>query len=344
MKQPYLSFKKSITNWRETFIYVILGVVIFQLSVMYSKDWINYQWQYDTMISVVDWHSFFKQLSVFKEPLYKFSAKLFGQLVGYQSFIFITTVILLTVKLHFLKEITKSLYVSTFFYICFYLFLFEGTAIRIGYAVTFVIAGLYFLKLQKWLYAFVLIVIASQIHLTALLFLIAIPIYYYRWVNAAIYILFIASLIIAIFDISFVSIIQPFFVEMNPKYIMYFYPKFLQTQNSTGLFHYFIVFFALLVSVILFYLKNILKQDKFLQTMFLLTVCAISLMIVFHDYVAFSARLGELLLVPIVILLTQLYVEFNFKQKHLHRNVLVVLSLMFLLARAMYLYPKMFFG
>lgn len=342
--QPYSSLKESISNWRETFIYVILGLVIFQLSIMYSKDWVNYKWQYDTMISVVDWHSFFQRLSMFNEPLYKFSAKFFGQLIGYQTFIFITTTVLLTVKLHFLEKITKSLYVSTFFYICFYLFLFEGTAIRVGYAVTFVIAGLYFLKLNKWFYAFILIVVASQIHLTALVFLIAFPIYYYRRINVAIYILFVLSVLIAFFDLSFVSIVQPYFVEMNPKYIMYFYPKFLQTQNSTGLFHYFIVFFILLISLVFYYLKSVLRQDKFMQTMFLITVCAISLMIVFHDYVAFSARLGELLLVPVVILLTKLYAEFQFKRKDLHRNVLVVFSLLFLLARVMYLYPTMFFG
>jgi len=344
LKKVYPIFEQIFKNNQEGIAYIVLGVITFQLSVNFSKDWYNYQFFFDTYIRDVNWHNFLASVSIFQEPLYLITAKIIAQLTSFTTFVFCATVTLLTLKLHYLRKITNNFYLGSFFYICFYLLLFEGTGLRIGYAVAFVIPALYCLKQQKPLYSFLLIMVASQIHLTTLVFLIAFPIYYFSWIKIAIYVSFILSILMVAFDISFVSLSEPFFVAMNSKYLMYFYHKFLETQNSTGLFYYFIVFFALLLSVIFYYLKNLFKRDEFMHTIFLISFCAIISMIVLHEYVAIAARIAELLLVPIVILLSQLYIEFNAEKMHFHRNLLIVLSLMFFSARVVYLYPSIFFG
>jgi len=234
----------------------------------------------------------------------------------------------------------QSAFLGTFFYVCFYLLLLEGTAIRVGFAIACIIPALYFLKEHKFFYAFLLILIASQIHLTALLFLIAFPLYFFKPLNVIVYLAFIFSPLLIVFDISVLNMLKELIATINPKYLYYFKEDRLVVQNSTGLYLYFIAFFTVLLGAVFVYLRDLVMNDRFLSTIFSITLCGIILMCVFHDFVAVGARFGELLLVPIVILLGHFYKTFALNKMLLHQFALVSMSLSYLAARFIYLYPK----
>lgn len=338
----FLNLIRKLRCNKEILTNVAIGVLTFFMSIHFSKDWKMYQYYYETKIQNVDWNVLLTSINIFHEPLYLLSSKLFGQTVGYSVFIFLITVILLTFKLHYLKKITNSIYVGTFFYICFYLLLFEGTALRVAYATAFVMAALYCLKEQKPFPTVLLILLASQVHFTAIVFLIVIPLYYYKSANKFTYFVFIFSPFLIAFDTSVIGLLKDFVSMANPRYLNYFDQKIVLTQNSTGLFYYFIGFFALLLCVIFYFLKDKIRTDLYLQVIFSTTLCGVIAMCAFHDYVAVGARLGELLLLPIVILLSHLYQHFSANEMRIHHTALITLSLLYFSARVIYLYPTMF--
>lgn len=336
--------KERIKTSQHTLVYIGLGVIAFFLSIHFSQDWIWYVANFDYRIAITDWAALLTSINIFQEPLYIFSAKMFGQIVGYPAFIFFATVTLLTLKLQYLREITNSLYIGAFFYTCFYLFLLEGTVIRTAYAVAFLMMALYYIRESRLLGAFLLITLASQIHFTAIVFLIVFPLHLFKPLNLYVPIIFVLSPLFIILDIPVLNVIQEIAGMVNPRYLAYFNQSKLLNQNSTGLFLYFIAFFWTTLALIFYYLKESIRSDKFLQTVFLITLSGIVVMCVFNDYVALAARLGELLLFPIVILLAQLHMHFHLKKMYIHLVALIILSLMYFSARVVYLYPTMFTG
>lgn len=344
MNLSILKVKEAIKTNQHTLVYIVLGCIVFFLSIHFSQDWIWYVVNFKIKIANVDWLVFLTNINVFQEPLYTFSAKVFGQAVGYSAFIFLATVTLLTLKLHYLGKLTSSLYIGAFFYTCFYLFLLEGTAIRAAYAVAFIMMALYYIKESRFFVAFFLIILASQIHFTALAFLIIFPLHFFKSLNFLVPIIFVLSPLFIALDIPILDIIKQVAGMINPRYLAYFNQSKLLNQNSTGLFFYFIAFFWITLAFVFYYLKESIRGDKFIQTVFLITLCGVVAMCVFNDYVALAARFGELLLFPIVILLTQLYMHFHSNKMHIHLVVLIFLSFMYFSARVVYLYPTIFTG
>lgn len=342
MKINFTQLKLILKGHQEALFFIILGVITFYLSIHFSKDWIHYNWMYDHEVVNTTWQTFLSKLNVFKEPLFFTLAKAIGQLLGFSAFVFLATVVFLTIKLHFLSKIIKDPYLGAFFYVCFYLLLFEGTAIRVGYAVAFIVSALYCLKEHKFLYAFLLIVVASQIHLTALVFLIVFPLYFFRRFNTLVYLAFILSPLLIVSDISIFNILKELIVIVNPRYLYYLGENKLHVQNSTGLFFYFIAFFAMLLLFVFYYLKELIQKDRFISTIFSVTLCGVIFMCIFKDFVAVGARFGELLLVPIVILLSYLYLKFSLNKMFLHQVALIALSFLYFIARLVYLYPTIF--
>lgn len=276
-----------------------------------------------------------------REPLYKWLSKGVGQLIGFDGFVFLATVSLLFIKLHFFGKIVGNFLVTTFFYGCLYLLLFEGTAIRVGYAVALIIPALYFLKTQKCSYAFLLIILASQIHLSALIFLIIFPLYYSRRLNSIVFFLFLLAPLFIVFDVSVFTAFKQAIGTINPRYLQYDEAK-LVNQNSTGLYVYFIAFFAMVLMAIHVYLKEQIQIDRFTAMLQSVTLSGVIFMCMLHDHVAVGARLGELLLIPIVILLSWLYVQFSERRMYFHQFGLMSLFLAYFMARLLYLYPRMF--
>jgi hypothetical protein len=318
--------------------YLLLGLVSYVMCVNFSRDWANYVWFYG-LLEKTPWMDFCDGFSIFKEPLYNFIVKLLSPHVGLTVVIFIATISLLWIKLKAFRDIISHDYLSAFFYVCFYLFLFEGTQLRVAYATTFVVMGFYYLQKNRYLLSLLMILIASQIQLTTLLFAFVFMLYFFNPVAWLIYAAFLVAPLLIIFKISIFSLVQSVIAMINPKYLFYGKERF-NIQNSTGLYFYFIAFYWILLAFIEWKLAHLLKENRFKLSLQRLCMTGVIFMCVFYDHVVVGARLGELLLLPIVLLLSWLYLQWRQENNRFFLGLLIGLSCLYFIARFIYLYPS----
>jgi hypothetical protein len=319
--------------------YLILGIIAYLLCIQYSRDWVHYLWWYG-ILDRTSWEDWFATFSLMREPLYGFSAKLIGEWLSFTVFAGLATISLLFLKLRYLSKIVENPYVGTFFYAGLYLLLFEGTVLRVAYATAFVIPGLYFLQQKKYWLSALFIMLGGLIHFSAFVYLVAFMIYFARPLSNLILWAFVTAPLLAIFDYSILSLFRDSIATINPRYLLYLDQKVI-VQNSTGLYFYFIAFFALILLAIEFFLRSLLRSDRFALTLQRLAMLGVILMCALHDHVAVGARLGEMLLLPIVILLSWLYMHFDQNRKALLKCALVAGFIAYMLARSIYLYPSL---
>ena len=326
-------------DWLVSLGYLVLGVIAYLLCIKYSKDWVHYLWWYG-ILDRTSWQDWFAMTSLMREPIYNFSAKLIGEWLTFPVFVCLATISLLFLKLRYLSKIVENPYVGTFFYVSLYLLLFEGTVLRVAYATAFVIPGLYFLQQKKYWLSALFIMTAGLVHFSAFVYVFAFLIYFARPMGNLILWAFIAAPLLAIFDYSILSLFRDSIATINPRYLLYLDQKVI-VQNSTGLYFYFITFFALTLLAIEFFLRSLLRSDRFALTLQRLAMLGVILMCALHDHVAVGARLGEMLLLPIVVLLSWLYLYFDQNRSALLKWALVTGFMAYMLARSIYLYPSL---
>lgn len=318
---------------------IFLGFLTSILSINFSKDSVGYHLIFDNTIAKT-WVCVLDDFSLVKEYLFEIMVYVFGNGLGFAASMTLMTVFFLTIKLKYLGKITGDFYLGTFFYTCFYLLLLEGTAIRVAFALALVMVAIYYLKQQQFWKCLLLILLGTQIHLTVILFLLVFPIYFIPRASWVVCLLFFTAPLCVIFDFSIFSAVIQFLGLINPKYLNYDSAKLISGQNSTGLFFPYIGFFSLLLGAIYLYLREKISADRFIKAMFLICLTGIALMWLFYDHVAMAARLGELLLLPIVILLSALDMELRSRQLFFERGIVYAISLSYFLARFYYLYIR----
>lgn len=319
---------------------LLLGLLASILSVYFSLDALGYKLTVFAAILPLSWQALMAEFGFFNEYLFKLMAYILGNSIGFAASMMLMTIIFLTLKLQYLGKITNHFYLAVFFYSCFYLFLLEGTVARVGFATAFVMMAFYYFKIEQFWKSFFLILVSSQIHLTSILFLLIFPLYFIPRASWIALCIFLIAPLFPAFEISIFSILIDLISVVNPKYLGYNNPAYLAAQNSTGLFFPFIIFFCLLIAGIYWYLREQISSNKFLQTMLLICMAGISFMWIFYDHVAVAARIGELLLIPVVILLCSLELELKKNALSLERFALYATSLAYGGARFYYLYVR----
>jgi len=285
----------------------------------------------------------FEIMSPFKEPLYFMTSKAIGELIGFPLFILSTTLTLILIKLNYLSKIVGDTLIATFFYVCLYLFLFEGTILRVAYSTAFIIPAMYYLKNNRLFFSILFFLVATQIHLTSSIFIMMYPLFFFRCLNWFVLALFFLSPLAIILEISAFDLSIDMSKLLTDKYEFYAREKSILGQNSTGLYYYFIGFFYTVIIFTGYHLKQQIISDPFKMMAFSLATIGVSLMCLFYDNVAAGARLGELLLITMVFLLS--WLSFELKEKGLNKLVclLIVVFICYGLARFIYLFPKLFF-
>lgn len=335
--------RQIICNKKMGILYIILGLVIFALSIEFSKDWHRYEYFNGVNTKKMDRLGVFEILNPMREPLFNWVSIQLSRVLSFAGFVLLATVSLLYLKLAYLEKILRGSLAGVYFYICLYLFLFEGTAIRVAYATALIIPAFYCMSIQRWMAAVILILLASQIHFSAILFLLIIPIYFVRRSDIYLYILVAASILMILLDLSAFHLFRDLVGAVNPRYLQYDDSVIkLNGQNSTGLYFYFIGFYGVLLLIIKYYLREKLQSDHYSRMVYLTCVLAIAFMCFFHSHVAVGARLGELMLLPVVILLAWLHDYFIDREMKIHRFMLIGGFFVYFLARFIYLYPAAF--
>jgi hypothetical protein len=330
---------KSRTGWSVSLVYLALATIAYTLCIKYSKDWAYYLWWFGE-VDRVSWQTWFTSTSVMREPLYNFLAKLIGGNLSFPVFVAMATFPLLFLKLRYLAKIVGNPYIAMFFYATLYLLLFEGTILRVAYATACIVPGLYFLQQRRYWVSLMWICLAGLIHVTAFVYLAIFLLYFNRTLNKLVFATFLLAPLLIIFDYSVLGLFRDSIAAINPRYLLYLDQKVVG-QNSTGLYFYFIAFFSLLLLGIESLLGALLRSDQFALTLQRLAMLGVICMCAFHDYVAVGARFGEILLLPIVILLSWVFLRFD-EQKHTGLKLAMIVGFtMYMLARAVYLYPRL---
>ncbi|HIC45277.1 MAG TPA: EpsG family protein [Methylophaga aminisulfidivorans] len=320
-------------------VFIALSLIAVYLCQTASRDWINYQWLF-SLDTKKSWGQIFSEISIFKEPIYFLITKLGGEIIGFSLFMAILTIVTLVTKLHYLSKIVKPTYVVCFFYICSYFLLLDTTALRVAYALAFTIPGFYYLQKKQVTLSIILVGLASQVHLTTILFIIIYPLYFIRYLNFVVFGIFVLSPVVIWINFSVFEWLVQFSTIFTDKYAFYAQTKLLEQQNSTGLYFYFIGFYYLLVASIYFYLRDDIFENPFKNVMASLAMLGVIVMCLFHDNVAIGARLGELLLISTVFLLSWVYLKAKAHKHILIQLSLLVVFLMYAIARFIYLFPN----
>jgi hypothetical protein len=294
----------------------------------------------DTNLS---WQSMWSAFSFFTERLYFFSEKFFGELIGFPLFIALTTLVLLTVKLNYLLKMVGHIGLVCFFYTCLYLFLFEATVLRVAFATALVVPAFYYLREQRFIISVLLILLATQIQLTSIVFLLIYPLYFIRRLNVLVFAVFVISPMVVITRFSVFDGLVSITNLFTDKYQIYNVIDYIGHQNTTGLYFYFIGFFYLLIFALLYFLRDSWLNDPFKQTLLSLAMLAVILMCFFHDHVVVGARLGELLLISLVPLLSWLYLYFKDQGNKWASYGLLMMFSGYGMARFIYLFPSLIF-
>jgi hypothetical protein len=325
--------KISSTVW----LYLLTGITAYIFCVQLSKDWKHYKW-WIGQLEKKSWLTVLQDLSIVREPLYNLPVKYLSSHIGFATVIFIATISLTWVKLQTLEKIVPAKYVSMFFYLCIYWLLLEGTQLRLAYATTFIMVSFYYLQNQRYWLSLVMILIASQIQFTAIFFSFVFVLYFAKPASTLTFAVFLLAPLVIVFNVSTYAWLEQAISLVNPRYLLYGSEK-IKGQNSTGLYLYFIEFFWVILLLIEWQLKSLL-QNTFKLALQRLAMTGVVFMCIFHDHVALGARLGELLLFPIVILLGWLYLEWNRTKNYVAANLLTAVFLLYFTARFIYLAPN----
>ncbi|AEF99623.1 EpsG family protein [Methylomonas methanica] len=321
-----------------------LGVIAAVLCQTASKDWWTYSSHLYGYYSVhSSWEEMWQSFSVLKEPLYFFPAKFFGELLSFSVFIAITTVTLLVVKLHFLTKIVDNVWAACFFYGSLYLFLFEGTVLRTAFATALIFPAFYCLQKTNVTGSLFLVVLATQIHLTSIVFFLMYPLYFCRRINWLVFVFFAISPFLVLMNFSIYDMLFQVVNVFTDKYQIYAIEKDLTQQNSTGLFFFFIGFFYLIILILVYFLRVSLLTDPFKLMLLSLSMLGVIAMCILHDHVAVAARFGELLLICVVPLLSWLLLYFNEHNMKYYQRALILTFCSYGIARFVYLFPSLIF-
>lgn len=325
-------------------VFLGMGITAAILCQTASKDWGVYSSHlYGHFTAGFSWQEMWQAFSFFKEPLYFFSAKLFGEVVSFSVFIAIATIALLMVKLHFLTKIVDNVWVVCFFYGSLYLFLFEGTVLRTAFATALIFPAFYYLQKTNIIGSLFLVVLATQIHLTSIVFFLMYPLYFCRRINWLVFGFFAASPFLVLINFSIYDMLFQVVNIFTDKYQIYAIEKDLTQQNSTGLFFFFIGFFYLIILILGYFLRVSLLTDPFKLMLLSLSMLGVIAMCILHDHVAVAARFGELLLICIVPLLSWLLLYFNENNMKYYQRALIITFCGYGAARFAYLFPSLIF-
>lgn len=325
----------------QNLIFVLLGVVAFSLNVLASRDWQPYLKQFKRLTEY-SWPEMFSIFTLFEEPFFYFNAKFWGELISFPAFIAVSTIILLCLKLNYLQKLSTRPFIAVYIYLCAYLFLFEGTVLRVAYATAFIIPALYFLSKGHWWPSFFLWFMATLIHFSTSIFLIALPLFFlsftgFRFLLA----FFVLSPLLIVFEFSVFDELMKLVRVFREDYVSYGHAALVENQNSSGMFYYFLLFYYCIILFAITLLWQRLKTDRTLKMIAGQCMVAIIVMCSLYDHVLVAARLGELLLVVSPVLLAEATEGWPFRGKKYLTVILLGGFTLIALARFAYLYPTL---
>ena len=229
------------------------------------------------------------------EPGYIYLNRLFYD-SGFTALQFLTIITFITnfLLLNFLSKYPRFTF-SLFFFISTQLFFQQGNLVRQMLAISILLSSISFINNRKFSYFFILVILASTIHIGSLIFLIS---YFLTQLNLKKYYLFFVWLF------TVVTFYHPNIFPLNTEKFGIFFTKELTRSESIGDLVYFnYVYNAVLLIFILGYDNISIKNEyKTLFIIFYIGICLGNLVSITEWFY----RISLYFLPPLIILLSQI--------------------------------------
>ena len=269
--------------------------------VLYAKQ--NIVWSSNPLI---DSSLFFQDIRPLKEPAYHLLERIAAPSVPFGLFLMLIIFSCLLLKLVALQSVSQNLHwMHVLPYLLVLSFLHEGTQLRIAIALSIALWAIIFFARQQVIPAIGLLLLAATFHLSVVAYfaIFSLMLAYQRWGRKA---FILASILTGLLVAFFANpeLVVKVFATVAPRYTWYFDPILLKSQNSSGLFQYFIFFVALLTAYVLYFFRP--QGDIWVNLKLFAVVSgamAMSCLVIFSNNVVLAARLSELLLLPILLVL-----------------------------------------
>jgi hypothetical protein len=242
---------------------------------------------------------------LFKDPGYFLLQNLIGIFFDFKAFFSIIISLSLFLKFKALLSVEKDI---SFWHVLPYLFalsfLHEGIQVRIALALSFALWAIVMYVREKWLLAFLLLLVGGTFHLSSLTFLIIhfSMMLHDRFGRRFIYVTIFLTLLVSL--TSIVPDVMHYVGRATNARFMEYAENFYSIQNKSGLFQYYFIFVGFLTVFVWRYYKPSSELWSRLKKVGLTSGClAVVILMVFHFNVVVSSRLADLLLLPLLLVL-----------------------------------------
>ena len=221
--------------------------------------------------------------------------------------VFFSLIISISFFLKFKALLNIERHVS-FWYVLPYLFvlsfLHEGIQVRIALALSFALWAIIMYVREKWLLAFLLILLGGSVHLSVLTFLIIpfVMMLHDQFGHRFLYVTIAFTLLLSL--TSIIPDVMHYVGRLTNARFMAYSESFYSIQNKSGLFQYYFIFVGFLTVFVWHYYKPSSELWSRLKKVSLTSGClAVVILMVFHFNVVVSSRLADLLLLPLLLVL-----------------------------------------
>ncbi|MBU3595989.1 EpsG family protein [Polynucleobacter sp. 86C-FISCH] len=215
-------------------------------------------------------------------------------------------------------------------------FLHEGIQIRIAIALSIAIWAITFFSKNQRMLAFFILLLACTFHLSAsAFFLVFLLFILYERFGLAVPALGIFSSGMLAYTTLVPDLLIRVGVATNARFLAYSQGIAFENQNSTGLFHYFVLFVIFLTGFVWRYYKPISSVWSNLYRIALTSgFLAIAILQIFRFNVVVSSRLADLLLLPVLLVLGATLTQLRSEKKYLPLWIMCLALIFYCAARA----------
>jgi len=304
---------------------------------------VNLHWGID--VSYRDWFDINRaqgfalslaSLDFSKDPAYFLAQAGFSGLISFDVFFGLLIFLCLGLKFYALLQVNRApgvLDVAP--YLLALGFLHEGIQMRIAIALSIALwAIIYFAKNQRVL-ALLILAFACTFHISAgAFFLVFFLVLLYQRFGLKLIIASTLLFIILVYT-SFIPDLLIWVGEAtNARFLGYSQGIVFKSQNSRGLFQYFVLFVIFLTAVVWgFYKPESLVWKKLYQIAIASGLLAIAILQVFRFNVVVSSRLADLLLLPVLLVLGATLTQLNLAKRYWMLTFLLLVLLSYCIAR-----------
>lgn len=297
---------KSLWN-RQVFLYLVsfalIWAVLLTLNLFLSRDIDDYGVNFN-LAKAQNLSERLLAINWLKDPAYFLAQAFSAGMMPISIFFGIIIASCLALKWLALRQLVdRPGWIIILPYLCVLSFLHEGTQIRIAIALSIALWSLVLWSKEKYLNAFLLILLAASFHISGITFLLP---YTIIWLadrfGKVIYVVSASiGMLLAFPGVSDFLLVQ-WGELVHARYMTYARGAIYRTLNVTGLFQYFFLFVAMLTALVWKYQSPQNKMEaRFHRLAIVSGVLGVAILIDLRFNSVIASRLADLLLLPLLI-------------------------------------------